>query len=45
MDFLKRVVLSILIVIGILWVVYVMGCGDYREPREVILDRVNETNK
>lgn len=38
MDFLKRVALAVLIVIGILWVVYVMGCGDYREPREVIAD-------
>ncbi len=30
---------AILIIIGILWVIYVMGCGYYRESREVILDR------
>lgn len=38
MGFLKTIALAILITLGILWAIYVVGCGDYREPREVIAD-------
>ena len=35
----KNLLLTTLIVMGILWTIYVMATGDYREPREVVLER------
>ena len=33
-----KVFIIFLIIIGITWTVYVMIVGDYREPREVVLE-------
>ncbi len=38
MSFIKRWISITLITLGIFWVVWVLVSGDYREPREVILD-------